>query len=838
MIKKILDPYKVFISLLVAVAFWLAPLGVSSEQIPDAAGEIEPIKEFSIYPKLVLAIVSEVSADCANKCKEAVCLKWVPPGGSCRPDNPWDIGCCTRWGTVCNEDLPGCGPEEPPPPPSYSPPTVSASLTCTTWGNSGWCLNNGKVAITASDPQGFYVTINGNVTVGGASTPFSCANPCNLTMPSGSGSVTYSASAATSGLSSATGNIAFKFDPGKPVITSSTSGTQSGSWYNTAGATVTVSSSDAVSGLQSVSIASNGTAVSSPFSLPDGTHNISVTAMDVAGNQSTSSFTVKVDSVKPLISFDITGLSSGAWYRNATVAVDATDATSGVQTLILTDNGAAVSSPMALFEGTHSLVVTAADNAGNVQSSSYNIQVDGTPPTIVPSMTGTPRDAGSWVSAVDINAAFSDAMSGIANQPFSPDGGTNWMPLPYSISEDGIHQLVFRSHDNAGNITETLETVKVDKSPPTLSVSKTGKAGENGWYISPVQVSVTASDATSGNVATTITDNGGAAQSDSITLTEGVHNLQYAAVDTAGNNVSASAVVSVDTTAPATILFSPAPNSVAIGTVQIGGQSADVTSGLSSVQISFDGIHWLSLPLSPADWTYAWDTADLPNGALSVFARSIDRAGNTGTAAQINVVLDNHPPFLTLSNSWNIWESGALSIQPNVIPLKSVKIVVRDPMQRYPDEVIYNDLPAPTAVSWDRVIGPGSAPPGSYTVSVEACDIYGLCSKETGTILIPVAPTPVPFQLPVIEIPEWIPPIPFFTQTPVAAPAPEQPIAIPAAVLPIHADVKVVPSSAWTIVVISALLLSFALLLLMDPRPAALRSLTRSLHQHIEHLKE
>ena len=163
------------------------------------------------------------------------------------------------------------------------------------------------------------------------------------------------------------------------------------------------------------------------------------------------------------------------------MAVDATDATSGVQTLILTDNGAARSSPMALFEGIHSLVVTVADNAGNVQSSAYNIQVDGTPPTIVPSMTGTAGDEGWWVSAVDINAAFSDAMSGIANQSFSPDGGTNWMPLPYSISEDGIHQLVFRSDDNAGNITETLETVKIDKSAPTLSVSKTGKAGENGW---------------------------------------------------------------------------------------------------------------------------------------------------------------------------------------------------------------------------------------------------------------------------------------------------------------------------------------------------------------------
>ena len=133
----------------------------------------------------------------------------------------------------------------------------------------------------------------------------------------------------------------------------------------------------------------NGTAVTSPFSLAEGTHNISVIATDVAGNQSSSSFTVKVDSLKPVISFNTTGLLNGAWYRSATVAVSATDATSGLQTLLITDNGSAKSSPIALSDGPHVIFATATDNAGNVQSGSTNIQVDGSPPSIVPSITGT-----------------------------------------------------------------------------------------------------------------------------------------------------------------------------------------------------------------------------------------------------------------------------------------------------------------------------------------------------------------------------------------------------------------------------------------------------------------
>jgi hypothetical protein len=188
-----------------------------------------------------------------------------------------------------------------------------------------------------------------------------------------------------------------------------------------------------------------------------------------------------------------------------------------------------------------------------------------------------------------------------------------------------------------------------------------------------------------------------------------------------------------------------------------------------------------------------------------------------------------------LAETWNVWESGSLVIRNNIIPLKSVKITVHDPLQRYPDEMIFYALPAPTTVAWDRVIGPGSAPPGSYTVNVEVCDIYGLCSKDTGTIVIPAEPTPVPFQMPVIEIPEWIPPIPFFAQPP--APSPDQPIVVPVPI-PTHVDTKVIPPSNWSTVVIGVFLLSFALLLLIDPRPSALRSLTRSLHQHIQYFKE
>lgn len=829
MMKKLFDPTRVFISILIAIVFWIAPIGMSSEQEP-VAGQIDPLIEYSVFPKLILAIAPEVSADCANKCKVQVCKKWVPIGGSCQPTHPWDIGCCTIWAAECDTSLPGC--EEDPPPPVYAPPTVSSLLTCTTWGNSSWCLNNEKVALTAVDPQGFSVTINGIITLNGINTPFSCVSPCSLGMPAGSGTVTYTATAATSALSSAAGNIAFKFDPGKPVITSSTSGTQSGSWHTSPGATVTVLSNDSISGLQSVSITRNGIIVSSPFSLPEGTHNIMVTALDVAGNQATSSFTVKLDSVKPQISFDTTGISAGAWYRSATVAVAATDATSGIQILLITDNGADQSSPIALFDGMHNIFVTAADNAGNVQAASYNIQVDGTSPTIVPSIAGTTGNSDWWISNVDINAAFSDATSGVATQSFSADGGINWISLPNSILADGIHQLVFRSEDNAGNLTETTETLKIDKSLPLLSVSKMGTQGSNGWFVSDVTIKATASDITSAIASLKYQLDGGAWQAgESIVVSmDGAHVVDFVATDNAGNQVTKSESFKIDQTPPLTILAAPVPNSIAIGTVQIEGQSSDLTSGLSKTQISFDNVSWLTLPTSSDNWSYAWKTADLPNGALSIFARSIDQAGNVGTAVQTKVILDNYPPFLTLSNSWNIWESGELVVLPNITPLKNIRIVLKDPLMRYPNELLFDNLAAPSQITWDRVIGNVTAPPGSYLVEVVACDIYDVCSKTTSTIIIPEGdpiPTPEPFVF-----------FPHAVQPPLVVPTQlVLPIQVPqAVVIPPQVNPMVVsrPSqSVWPAAVVSMLLIMFALLLLFDPRPAALRSLAKTIHPSI-----
>jgi hypothetical protein len=480
--------------------------------------------------------------------------------------------------------------------------------------------------------------------------------------------------------------------------------------------------------------------------------------------------------------------------------------------------------------GIATFTVTAA-TSGLTASGSVPWKYDPDPPVIGITAAGDQAQDGWFSTAVDLSATALDVISGMAGSvSMSFDNGVTWVTGSRTLY-DGRYDVMFRALDQAGNIATSQMSLKIDMQPPYITLSEAGRLGQNGWYVSSATVFAEVSDNLSGVTSTQFRFAGGAWQAgDFVTVEEGVHIIEFQAFDAAGNKAQISSQeIHVDHTPPAYNFDAALNGSVLADTVTLGGTASDETSGVSGVEFSPDGSTWFAASIAGPRWSIAWNSAVFDNGDRDLYLRAADLAGNLGEPIRVQVILDNFPPYVKLAKTWNIWESGSLVVRKNVIPLQSVRIVVHDPMQRYADQVIYNSLPGPKAVTWDRVIGPAIAPPDSYTVSVKVCDIYGLCSNDTGTILIPVVPTPVPLvQTPVVEIPELIPPIPFL-QTP----APEQPIAVPAAVLPIQAEVQAVPFPIWIIFVIGGLLLLFAFLLLSDPRPSAIRSLTRSLYQNI-----
>ncbi len=565
--------------------------------------------------------------------------------------------------------------------------------------------------------------------------------------------------------------------------------------------------------------------------LPEGSGIASYTVTAATSGQTASDSTAwRYDPIPPVSNVNLSGVSgSNGWYvSQVNASAGGSDSISGIASATLSVNGGAANGSALLSDGVHSVVSTARDVAGNTASRTQTISVDTLAPAISISAAGNQALDGWFTTAVDLSATASDATSGVSEGvSLSFDNGTTW-EAGSRILDSGLYDVLFRVPDRAGNVGTSRMSLKIDTQPPTIILSEAGSLGQDGWYLSPATLSAAVGDNLSGITSIQYRVDSGAWQDgDSVTVQEGIHTIDFQAFDAAGNRQSTSREIRVDLTPPAYTFDAALNGAVLAETVALTGTVSDQTSTVQSVEFSSDGVTWLPVSFENGSWNFAWDSSVFDNGSHALFLRAADVAGNRGESVRITVVLDNDPPYVKVSETWNIWESGNLAVFDNVIPLESLRIVVHDPMLRFADQVIYDKLPAPAVVTWDRVIGPASAPPGSYTVTVEVCDIYDLCSRDTGTIVIPDAPNPEPVPTQSIEPKRkwWNPPIAI-----PRLPEPEQPIVVPAVVVPIQEEIPVVPSfPLWTMVVVSAFLLSFILLLLLDSRPKAWRSLTQRL---------
>lgn len=97
-----------------------------------------------------------------------------------------------------------------------------------------------------------------------------------------------------------------------------------------------------------------------------------------------------------------------------------------------------------------------------------------------------------------------------------------------------------------------------------------------------------------------------------------------------------------DTTAPAVSMSAPANNAVVAGTAVTVTAHASDNVGVAGVQFLLDGAS-LGSEDTTAPYSVTWNTTTASNDAHVVSARARDAAGNSTTAANVNVVVDNQP---------------------------------------------------------------------------------------------------------------------------------------------------------------------------------------------------
>lgn len=275
------------------------------------------------------------------------------------------------------------------------------------------------------------------------------------------------------------------------------------------GATITVLSDGQPIG--TTTVGAGGTWSFTPTTaLGNGTHTLTVTATDSAGNTSpaSNSFTLTVDTVSPTMPAitqvvddvgPITGILSNGQATNdalptlsgtaeANSTVKIYDNGSLIGTVSADGNGAWNFTPgTALGNGNHTLTVTSTDTAGNVSPSSagFGIIVDTVPPlapTIIEAFDDVQPGTGTLSSGAftnDTRPVLSGSAEASARVAIYDNGtllftvtaaidGT-WEYLPTTLS-NGQHVFTAIATDAAGNVSSASAAfiINVDTVPPSI----------------------------------------------------------------------------------------------------------------------------------------------------------------------------------------------------------------------------------------------------------------------------------------------------------------------------------------------------------------------------------
>jgi putative lipoic acid-binding regulatory protein len=355
-------------------------------------------------------------------------------------------------------------------------------------------------------------------------------------------------------------------DTTPPTVTAAVTGPQNADGDYLGQATVTVTASDAQSGVASVEYELDDTGFK-PYTAPVvvnalGDHAVQYRATDNQGNVSaTGSVSFRVvevppDSTPPTVTAAVSGEqdADGNYLDSARVTVTATDAESGVKTVeYQLDSGAwtAYTAPVDVnTPGMHMLHYRATDNAGNVSPEGMAhftvVEQDTTPPVVTGAVTGTQDSDGNYVGKATVTVTATDAGSGVATVEYQVDGGA-WSAYttPVEVATNGAHTVGYRATDAAGNVsavgTSTFTVVPQsgdDTTPPVVSGWLTGNQNARWEYVDRATLNAKATDADSGVRSIEYALDGGvwtAYTAPVVVTAAGAHTVKVRATDNAGN---------------------------------------------------------------------------------------------------------------------------------------------------------------------------------------------------------------------------------------------------------------------------------------------------------------
>jgi hypothetical protein len=278
--------------------------------------------------------------------------------------------------------------------------------------------------------------------------------------------------------------------------------------------------------------------------------------------------------------------------------------------------------------------------------------------TVAGSVSCAVSGNGGWCrGGAEVSVSGSEPMSGYTilalegtrnGETFACPGAACGVPLV-----EGGNEFTFWAVSSWGD-TSRIGTASgsLDSQAPVISGELSGTTGDNGWFVSEVTLTASASDAApgSGLMAFELSLDGGgwSAYSGSLTLGEGEHTVDLRAQDVAGNVSTESQSVNVDAQSPDVNLSANASFCPGCGeTLEITLDVQDGGSGVVEWTLGSDA-GLVASGSGATSQVLTWDGGGLPGGTHTLTLGARDAAGNAAeTSLPVSVVVPTAVPHPT-----------------------------------------------------------------------------------------------------------------------------------------------------------------------------------------------
>ncbi|MDF7652135.1 Ig-like domain-containing protein, partial [Erwiniaceae bacterium L1_54_3] len=569
------------------------------------------------------------------------------------------------------------------------------------------------------------------------------------------------------------------------------------------GSTVTIS--DGTTVLGTATVGQDGTWSFTTPTLTDGSHSLTTTVTDPAGNTGPASnpFTFTVDTQPPAAAGDLqlsnsSGITivpiasggttnadqpvlSGTAESGSTVTI--TDGTQVLGSVTVGANGSWSFTSPVLQDGSHSLTTTVTDPAGNTGpiSTPITFTVDTTAPAAVNDLQVTDNvgDQQGPLASNDFTDDNTPTLSGtsepgaliniydgtvlLGNVTVSQNG--SWTFTTPALN-NGVHNLTVTVTDAAGNVSDATSNfiLNVDAGlpPATTSLQITDDTGNTLVQLangaSTHDTSPTLSGlAQAGNVialydgdtllGTVVADANGQWTYATSGLPEGPHTFHASITDVNGNTSnSPSLTITIDTTAPATatdvVLSNDAGSSpVPIAANGVTNDSSPLLTGVGepgAIVKVYDGTTLLGTAIVGSNSNWSFSSPALGEGSHSLTTTVTDAAGNVSQpSAAITFSVDTVAPaassILVGANSGAL-TSGATT-DDNTLDL-SGQSEANAVIRVYDGTVLLGSAVADTNGAW--TFSTAALTNGNHSLTVTATDVAGNLGPATSPFVVNV----------------------------------------------------------------------------------------------------